>query len=112
MILFDQLEMASLVWAQFVPPEPIGGQPRGLEPPEPVAELPPGLTDPTNQILGFLKGVLIVGGVGGMLICALMIVFGRRNRNQMAMDGVMGTAWVAGGLAVGGAAAAIVGVFI
>jgi hypothetical protein len=99
MFLIDQLEMASLVLAQVVPPNPD-------------AELPPELAAPINRALGILKGVLIVGSVGGLLICALMIVFGRRNRNQMAMEGVMGSAWVAGGLALGSAAAGIVGVFI
>ncbi|MCU1650987.1 MAG: hypothetical protein JWQ60_2136 [Pseudonocardia sp.] len=75
--------------------------------PGPVA--PPGLADITNTLLGWLKWGLLVAGVGGILICAGMIILGRRNRNQMATDGVLGSVWVLGGLALASAAGVLVG---
>jgi hypothetical protein len=37
-----------------------------------------------------------------------MIIVGRRSRNQMAIDGLMGTVWVFAGLALAGSAAVLV----
>jgi hypothetical protein len=51
-------------------------------------------------------------GVGGVLICALMIIVGRRNRNQMATEGVFSLAWVFGGLSLVAVAASLVGAFL
>ena len=54
----------------------------------------------------------LVGGVAGVLICALMIIVGRRNRNQMATEGVFSLAWVFGGLSLVAVAASLVGAFL
>src|SRR5690606_39915051 len=42
-----------------------------------------------------------VGGLGGFLgivICAIMMMIGRRNRHNMSVDGATGMLWVIGGL--------------
>jgi hypothetical protein len=80
--------------------------------PNPDATLPPGFGDFSATVISWLKGIAQVGGVGGLLICGLMIIFGRRNRNQMATEGVMSTLWVAGGLALASSAALIVPFFL
>jgi type II secretory pathway component PulF len=79
---------------------------------EPQPEAPPGLDQLTDTLLAWLKWGVLVAGIGGLLICAGMIILGRRNRNQMATDGVLGSLWVLGGLALASAAATLVGVFI
>ena len=56
--------------------------------PQPKPQAPPGLENASNLILGWLVWGARVGGVAGVLICALMIIAGRRNRNQMATEGV------------------------
>ena len=83
-----------------------------LQIPDPAPTAPPGLDELTNTLLAWLKWGVLVAGVGGLLICAGMIILGRRNRNQMATDGVLGSIWVLGGLALASAAATLVGVFM
>lgn len=80
--------------------------------PNPPPKAPPGLEKISDTILGWLKWGTLVCGVGGLLICALMIVVGRRNRNAMASDGVAGAVWVIGGLALASLAGGLVGVFV
>ena len=79
--------------------------------PNPPPAAPPGLAVITNTVLGWLKWGVLVGGVAGLLICAVMIVIGRRNRNAMASDGISGAVWVLGGLALAAVAGGLVGVF-
>lgn len=79
--------------------------------PNPPPAAPPGLETITNTILGWLKWGVLVGGVAGLLICASMIVVGRRNRNALASDGIQGAVWVLGGLALAAVAGGLVGVF-
>ena len=71
-----------------------------------------GLENASNLILGWLVWGARVGGVAGVLICALMIIVGRRNRNQMATEGVFSLAWVFGGLSLVAVAASLVGAFL
>lgn len=64
-----------------------------------------------DMIVAALKWVLIVAGVAGLLACAIMIVIGRRNRNQLAQQGIFDVGYVMLGLAVGSVAAVVVGMF-
>ena len=80
--------------------------------PQPKPQAPPGLENASNLILGWLVWGARVGGVAGVLICALMIIVGRRNRNQMATEGVFSLAWVFGGLSLVAVAASLVGAFL
>lgn len=64
-----------------------------------------------NMVVAALKWILIVAGVGGLLACAIMIVVGRRNRNQLAQQGIFDVGYVMLGLAIGSVAAVIVGMF-
>lgn len=82
-----------------------------LQVPNPGPVVPPGLGPITDTILGWLKWGALVGGVAGLLICSVMIVAGRRNRNALASDGIQGAVWVLGGLALASSAAGLVGVF-
>jgi hypothetical protein len=72
---------------------------------------PPGLATLTNTVVGWIKWGVLAAGVIGILICAGMIILGRRNRNQMAIEGMIGGAWVLGGLAMASVAAVLVGAF-
>jgi cytosine/uracil/thiamine/allantoin permease len=47
----------------------------------------------------------------GILICAIMLIIGRRNRSATAYEGLVGSAWVLGGLALASVAALLVGAF-
>ncbi|WP_214406337.1 hypothetical protein [Pseudonocardia lacus] len=82
--------------------------PTGLDPaPTP----PPGLEAFASQLLGWMKWGVIVAGIFGVLICALMVIIGRRNRSATAYEGMIGSAWVLGGLALASVAAVLVGAF-
>jgi hypothetical protein len=74
----------------------------------PAPEPPPGLEELANTLLSWLAWGVLISGIGGLLICAGMIILGRRGRNQVAIDGLMGAVWVFGGLALAGAAGALV----
>jgi hypothetical protein len=52
-----------------------------------------------------------VAGVLGIFICALMLIIGRRNRSATAYEGLVGSAWVIGGLALASVAALLAGAF-
>jgi hypothetical protein len=84
---------------------------QGIADPKPVA--PPGAFGKlADTVLGWLKWGALVGGVGGLLVCAIMITIGRRNRNSLAAEGVAGATWVLSGLALASSAAAVVGIFM
>jgi hypothetical protein len=82
--------------------------PFALNPP-PAA--PPGLEGFATQVLGWMKWLVLVAGVVGLLVCALLVIVGRRNRSATAYEGMIGSAWVLGGLAMASSAAVLVGVF-
>ncbi|MDN5749511.1 MAG: hypothetical protein L0H64_13520 [Pseudonocardia sp.] len=82
-----------------------------VAPPNPDATVPPGLGDFADQILGWLKWGVLFSGVLGILVCAVMIIIGRRNRSATAYEGLVGSAWILGGLALASVAAVIVGAF-
>jgi cytosine/uracil/thiamine/allantoin permease len=54
---------------------------------------------------------VLFAGVLGILICAVMLIIGRRNRSATAYEGLVGSAWILGGLALASVAAVVVGAF-
>ncbi|SDG76596.1 hypothetical protein [Pseudonocardia oroxyli] len=81
------------------------------QPPNPSPVRPPGLEAMADMIIGWLKWGVIVAGVVGILVCAAMIIIGRRNRSATAYEGLIGSAWILGGLALASVAAVLVGAF-
>lgn len=84
----------------------------GAAVPDPAPIAPPGLGDAVNTLLGWLKWGGLVAGVAGLLVCAIMMMIGRRNRSSVAADGAAGIPWVLGGLTVVAFSAAIVGAVV
>jgi hypothetical protein len=80
--------------------------------PNPPPEPPPGLANFGDQIIAWLKWGVLIGGMVGMLICSGMVILGRRNRSSVAQDGLVGSVWVIGGLAMASVASVIVGTFV
>lgn len=80
-------------------------------PPDPSPTAPPGLDALATQIIGWLKWGVIVAGMIGMMICSSMIIMGRRQRSATAYEGMIGSAWILGGLALASAAGMLVGAF-
>ncbi len=80
-----------------------------LAAPTPAPAAPPGLQGLGDIFIGWMKWILIVCGVGGLLACGIMMTVGRRNRSSFAADGAAGIPWVLGGLTLGAIAAVIVG---
>jgi hypothetical protein len=77
----------------------------GMFDPPPLA--PPGMESTAALFLGWGKWLLFVGGVLGFFICAGMMILGRRNRSQTAVEGAIGVPWVLAGLSLVGMAAGI-----
>ncbi len=80
-------------------------------PPNPPPAAPPGLDVLATQILGWFKWGVVVAGLTGLMICAIMIIMGRRNRSATAYEGLIGSTWVLAGLALASVAAMLVGAF-
>jgi hypothetical protein len=78
--------------------------------PGPVA--PPGMAEPAAQLISWMKWVGIVAGLIGFGMCAIMMILGRRNRSNMAVDGATGIPWVLGGLSMLSLAAGVVGALV
>jgi hypothetical protein len=68
----------------------------------------PGLENVASSFIGWLKWILMFGGVAGLLICGIMMAVGRRNRSAFAAEGAAGIPWVIGGLSLGMVATSIV----
>jgi hypothetical protein len=77
--------------------------------PNPAPAAPPGVETVANMILGWLKWGGLVAGVLGLIICAIMMMVGRRNRSSTAVDGAAGIPWVLAGLTVIALSSGIVG---
>src|SRR3954451_10104830 len=69
----------------------------------------PGMGGPAGQMLGWLKWVGLVAGMGGLGMWSIMMILGRRNRSNMAVDGATGIPWVLGGLSLMSLASGLVG---
>ncbi len=78
--------------------------------PGPIA--PPGMEGPASQFIGWMKWVGIVAGLVGFGMCAIMMILGRRNRSNMAVDGATGIPWVLAGLSTLTLAAGVVGALV
>jgi hypothetical protein len=63
---------------------------------------------PANMLLGWMKWAGIVAGLLGFGMCAMMMILGRRNRSNMAVDGATGIPWVLGGLSLMALSAGVV----
>ena len=77
--------------------------------PNPGPLAPPGMSGPATQLLGWMKWVGIIAGMVGFGLCAIMMILGRRNRSNMAVDGATGIPWVLGGLSLMALSAGLVG---
>ena len=80
--------------------------------PNPAPAAPPGLAAPANTMLAWLKWIGLVAGVVGFGLCALMMIIGRRNRSNMAVDGASGIPWVLAGLSLMTLSAGLVGAML
>ena len=78
--------------------------------PDPPPRAPEGpLKESTETMLAFMKWGGLVGGVGAGIAAGIMMVIGRRNRNNMAIEGAISVPWIVGGLALVLGAASLVG---
>lgn len=83
------------------------GQP---ELPDPDPAPPPGVVnDAANTFLAWMKWGGLVGAIGALIAAGIMMAVGRRNRNNMAVEGAMSLPWVVGGLALIFGASSLVG---
>jgi hypothetical protein len=76
--------------------------------PNPEPKPIPGLEGVASDFISWLRWLLMIGGVAGLLICGIMMAVGRRNRSAYAAEGASGIPWVIGGLALGMVATSIV----
>ena len=58
----------------------------------------PGLGPVLITVLEWVKWLSIIAGIGGIIVIAIMMMIGRRNRSQMAADGLSALPWIVGGL--------------
>lgn len=70
--------------------------------PNPPPAAPPGLGDFVNQVLGYSKWIILALAVLCIMVCAAMIIAGRRQRSATAYSGLEGLAWIIGGIGVAG----------
>jgi len=88
----------------MAPPTP--GDPGLL--PNPAPQAPPGLDTFANTFLSWMKWGALFAGAVGLIVIAFQMTIGRRNRNQLALDAIMGIPYVFGALAIVGTAVFIV----
>lgn len=99
--MFERANARLLIWLTQ-PSEPLI--------PDPAPKAPPGkLSDAANTLLAWLKWGGLVGSVGALVFAGIMMSVGRRNRNNMAVEGAMALPWVIAGLALILGSASIVG---
>jgi hypothetical protein len=77
--------------------------------PDPPPQAPPGLEELAGHLIGWLKWGVLTAGMIALLVCAIMIIVGRRNRGGLAHEGVRGSLWVLGGLTLAALATVLVG---
>jgi hypothetical protein len=81
--------------------------------PNPSPAVPPGrLAEATNTLLSWLQWGSLAGAVGAMIVAGGMMAVGRRNRNNMAIEGASSVPWVIGGIALILGAASLVSFFV
>jgi hypothetical protein len=81
------------------------------QPPNPGPQPPPGLENFGNNLISWIKWGVLVAGMAGLLISAIMVIIGRRGRNEVAVQGFMGVGYGLVGLAIASVAAVLVGAF-
>jgi hypothetical protein len=74
-------------------------------------QAPPGIGVLADQLISWLTWGALAAGVVGLLVCAGMVVVGRRHRGGLAQDGLVGSLWVVTGLTLASLAAVLVGAF-
>jgi hypothetical protein len=74
----------------------------------PAPQVPAGFSGFSTLITSWLVWGVRAAGIIGLLVAALMIIVGRRNRNQLATEGVFGSVWVGVGIALASSAALLV----
>jgi hypothetical protein len=79
--------------------------------PNPPPQAPPGINELANELIGWLKWGVLAVGITGILVCAGMIIIGRRHRGGLAQEGLLGSLWVLGGLTLASLAAVLVSAF-
>jgi len=103
------IEKAALLWTELQTGQLGMGKVRV---PDSDPKAPKGLEEIFGDWIGYGKWIILGAGVFGLLICAGMMILGRRNRSQMAADGATGIPWVIAGLIVASSAATIVGIVL
>jgi hypothetical protein len=73
----------------------------------PPPSAPPGMDAMGTTFLSWTKWILRISGVGGLMVCGIMMAVGRRQRSAFAADGAAGIPWVLGGLTIGSLASII-----
>ncbi len=68
---------------------------------------PPGLDDVALTFLGWAKWIGGIAGVAGIIVIAIMMMIGRRNRSQLAADGLSALPWIVGGFILIGLSATL-----
>ncbi|TKG61513.1 hypothetical protein [Prauserella endophytica] len=81
------------------------------QPPNPGPQPPPGLENFGNSLISWIKWGVLVAGMVGILASAIMVIVGRRGRNEVAVQGFMGVGYGLVGLAIASVAAVLVGAF-
>lgn len=78
--------------------------------PDPPPAAPPGkLSAAGNTILGWMKWGGLLGAVAALIAAGIMMAVGRRNRNNMAIEGALSLPWVVAGLSLIFGSASVVG---
>ena len=108
MSLFDPFLVLAVqvnnVLAQGDDTDPEGG---GGVPSQPTPQAPPGIDGFATQVLGWIAWATGFCAVGSLMYVGIMMMVGRRNRSQMAADGLAGLPWIIAGLIVASPASAI-----
>ncbi|WP_158886261.1 hypothetical protein [Amycolatopsis anabasis] len=78
--------------------------------PDPKPKAPEGkLSDAADTILAWMKWGGLVGAIAALVAGGIMMAVGRRNRNNMAIEGALSIPWVIGGIALMLGATSMVG---
>lgn len=80
--------------------------------PNPVPVPVPGLQAPLDTVIGWGKWLMFFLGIIGLIMCAVQMAIGRRNRHSFAADGAAGIPWVLASLALVAISSGVVGVFL
>jgi uncharacterized protein involved in cysteine biosynthesis len=101
------VQVSSFLWSA-PSPGPSGGSTLGGIDLNAPAKPIPGLGPQINDWLGWVKSLAIAAGVVGILVSAIMMMIGRRNRSHLSAEGATGLLWVIAGLSVASMAGGIV----